>query len=288
MKIHGLKETSKQIAVYVMYRIRGSMIFRRICKPAIEFQRRRLHREYLQSEHHRKLQTIKNCHAGERCFIIGNGPSLNARDLEKIKDEYCFAANRIYEIFEQTSWRPTYYIAIDANFLAENYETMYSYPMQRMFIPYNVVRKKKPDERVIGICRDTHMSVNIWNDQTAYISEDMSDHFSEGYTVTFASIQMAIYMGFREIYLLGIDFNYSIVRDERGRIHRNENIEDYFSGKRYNITAFNYHSSLNSYKVAKKYCDQHGIKICNATRGGKLEVFERIDFDGLVSGENKA
>ena len=36
------------------------------------------------------------------------------------------------------------------------------------------------------------------------------------------------------------------------------------------------------YEVCDTYAKAHGIKIYNATRGGKLEVFERVDFDDLM------
>ena len=41
--------------------------------------------------------------------------------------------------------------------------------------------------------------------------------------------------------------------------------------------------NLLAYQAAREYADRHGIKIYNATRGGKLEVFERVDFDSLFS-----
>ena len=43
-----------------------------------------------------------------------------------------------------------------------------------------------------------------------------------------------------------------------------------------------------AFQSAKLYAENHGIKIYNATRGGKLEIFERADFDLLMNkGENK-
>lgn len=36
-----------------------------------------------------------------------------------------------------------------------------------------------------------------------------------------------------------------------------------------------------TFEKAREYADGHGIKIYNATRGGKLEVFERVNFDKL-------
>ena len=49
----------------------------------------------------RKLVALKKCCPGQRCFIVGNGPSLTIEDLEKIKNEFCFAANRIYTLYDK-------------------------------------------------------------------------------------------------------------------------------------------------------------------------------------------
>ena len=64
---------------------------------------------------YRRIRKFKNIHSGERCFIIGNGPSLNADDLDKLAEQgyVTFAFNRIYHIFDQTDWRPTYYMSQD-------------------------------------------------------------------------------------------------------------------------------------------------------------------------------
>ena len=59
------------------------------------------------------LKKYKNIHKGQRCFIIGTGPSLSVEDLEKLKGEITFGSNRIFEIYSQTDWRPTYYMNQD-------------------------------------------------------------------------------------------------------------------------------------------------------------------------------
>ena len=61
----------------------------------------------------RKLAALKDKHKGQRCFVIGNGPSLRISDLDRLKDEITFASNKIYLAFEETDWRPTYYTAVD-------------------------------------------------------------------------------------------------------------------------------------------------------------------------------
>lgn len=269
-----------------MKRLKDQPRIRCLFAPIMDIKKRLSHDRYLRSPDSWYLKTLKGIHAGKRCFIIGNGPSLRVEDLERLTGEFTFAANRIYEIFSQTKWRPTYYFAVDPEFLRDHLNKIKSYNLAHMFLaidekdacdyPVNKLTRIYFAEIGFKIYRQNH-----WNDFTSYISEDVSNHFSNGFTVTFEAIQMAIYMGFSEIYLLGVDFSYSTVYDAEGRAHVDGSVQDYFSGKTYSTSLQNFASNLHAYRMAREYCDNHGIRICNATRGGKLEVFERVDFDSL-------
>lgn len=262
-------------------RIREKRLVRIICKPWKDWQLKQLHRKYLKSGYGEELRKFKGLYEGKRCFIIGNGPSLTVRDLEQLKNEYTFAANRIYNMFTQTDWRPWSYVVIDPDFIRVEQENIIKVPCVNRFVSY----KKKIREteqhtyKVLEIAKE--FPINIGNDTTAYIAEDISDGISRGWTVTFSSIQLAIYMGFQEIYLIGVDFNYSTYLDAEGNIRHQDGVKDYFDGKKYEASCMNYAPTLYAYKTARTYCDAHGITIKNATRGGKLEVFERVDFDSL-------
>lgn len=279
-----------------MGRIQDIPQIRALFKPYLDCKRRKAHERYLRSPDSWYLKTLKGIHEGKRCFIIGNGPSLRSEDLDRLTGEYTFGANRIYEIFDQTKWRPSFYLLIDTvGDMQEIYRKAAQCDVGHMFIRLNIKDRKDeaksldfPVRKMTRVFFDIDgyftTYQNTWNDGTAYVSVDVSDHFSNGCTVTFNSIQLAIYMGFAEIYLLGVDFSYSIMRDAKGKVHRDESIQDYFTGKRYDATVFNYNGMLHAYEAAREYCDNHGIKIYNATRGGKLEVFERVEFDKIFGG----
>ena len=97
-----------------------------------------------------------------------------------------------------------------------------------------------------------------------------------GATVAFACLQLAVYMGFTEIYLLGIDCSY--LKNSSGNYFYTQDTKDSQEhGTDYMVLA---------YQSAKEYADTHGIKILNATRGGELEVFKRADFDTLFDKNN--
>lgn len=270
----------------IIRNIKNNPTIRGLCKRWMDAKQKREHERYLRSPDSWYLKTLKDIHKGERCFVIGNGPSLHSEDLDKLNGEWTFASNRIYEIFDQTSWRPSYYFAVDPVFLHENRKMLDAYNLHHMFL---AVDEKDTAGCAINKVTRIHFTEfyfkivkpEVWNDLTSYVSTDISDHFSNGYTVTFQSIQMAIYMGFSEIYLLGVDFNYSVIYDAEGNVHVDDNVTDYFSGKTYPSSLQNYESNLQAYNAAREYCDNHGIRIMNATRGGKLEAFERVDFDEL-------
>lgn len=271
------------------YAVKNNKIFRFAIKPLMDFYRLNRNRRYYKSDDSMIMQSLKGKHQEERCFIIGNGPSLTVEDLDKLGNEITFASNRIFNIFEKTKWRPTYYLAVDSDFIKYNYETIKNIHSEYIFLSniYQIPPNDK-SKNVVYINEYAKFPVNKWNDTSSFISEDVSKVFSIGYTVTFTAIQLALYMGFKEIYLLGVDFNYSVVRDSKGRVKKNDNIEDYFDGKKYRSSVLNYNSVLHAYEVANQYCRNHNAKIYNATRYGKLEVFEKVILENVIKkiGEN--
>jgi effector-binding domain-containing protein len=89
-------------------------------------------------------------------------------------------------------------------------------------------------------------------------------------------------MGFGEIHLLGVENNHSIMVRNDGTLIKNDNAS-HFSGD-YGKILFppRYDEVVKAYRSARDYAERHGIKIYNATRGGALEVFERVNFDEIA------
>ena len=95
---------------------------------------------------------------------------------------------------------------------------------------------------------------------------------------------MAAYLGAKEIYLLGVDHSYS----DNSIAEENHFIKNYYTDdekekyrEMYKSATFEIEKATKAYEAAEVYLRKHGFRIYNATRGGKLEVFERIDFDRL-------
>lgn len=267
----------------ILFKIRTNKIVRILVYPFINYRRISDKQKYKLTLDAMYIRTLKNTKKGKRCFIVGNGPSLTVEDLNKLKEEDTFAFNRIYYIFDKTEWRPTYYMCVDTGVLGMNLPEIEKLNLPNIILS-NIARYsvKTQTENIHYLYDYSKFKINRWGFDPPYISEDVSEHFCFCFTVTFDAIQLAIYMGYSEIYLLGVDHNYSVKVNAKGRITRDGSIKDYFDGlEKTAITAMNYEATTAAFKEAKIYCDSHGIVIRNATRGGKLEVFTRIDFDTL-------
>ena len=222
------------------------------------------------------LLKYKNLHKGKRCFIVATGPSLKIEDLETLEKhrEITISMNRIYNLFNKTTWRPNYYMIHDLKMIEDLRETIATMDLQTKFVSRE--SKEFWEQGDIRNCIGFNWSGFIEMGQKAFFSNKVDKCIYEGFTVTYACIQMAIYMGFKEIYLLGVDHKYSKDLYE-GKNH----FEGYDADKKVRLNAVYIEQNELSYKCAKEYAQKYGIKIFNATRGGKLEVFERVDFDSL-------
>lgn len=259
---------------------------RRIKAPVMNVVRLLRYCMFQFSSDHKDLKALKNKYAGERCFIVGNGPSLTTDDLEALKNEHCFAFNRIYETFDKTSWRPEFYMVLDNDVMRTVAKNMDKLDSKYKFL--NVMATTmgvKKSDGVIFFCSFGPYKVKEFNYVKEKISEDVSKYISLNYSVTGAAVEMAIYLGFKEIVFVGMDHNYSRYIDKDGIGHCDDSVTDYSLMTKHDFVYFIYKDALEScFKCYRKYCEEHGIKIVNATRGGKLEVFERTDLDGYIGG----
>ena len=228
---------------------------------------------------------LKDIHKGERCFVIGNGPSLTAADLSLLKDEYTFAANRIFYIFDKTEWRPTYFGAQDWAVIVDimPHLTSISKQCKKMFLIGDCY-KNAPEE----LTQNKDVLFFCAQYVAAHKERLFSDHIEQwvsgGGSITYACIQIAAYMGFSEIYLIGVDHNYSTAAFSNIQMGSSDVKANYFEGMpaTLKVTKPNPDNATLSFMRAKEYGDAHDIKIINATRGGKLEVFPRMTLEEVL------
>ena len=239
---------------------------------------------YRFSKSAKEISKLQNKYSGQRCFIIGNGPSLSLEDLSILKNHITFASNRIFDVFENTDWRPTFYLTMDRKVITEYYDSIKKLNIKYKFITLlSIMNRAKRADGFTFLYIYGKYRINDCSYEKKGHSRDISKYISTAYTVSATAIELALYMGFTEIVLVGIDHSYSHTIDRNKIINENNSINNY------NIT--NAHKRMviipidameSCYKYFEEYTRKTGCaKIYNATRGGKLEVFERVDFDSL-------
>lgn len=255
------------------------------------------------------MKHFRNEHVGKRAFVLGNGPSLSKTPLEYLGDEISFSSNGIDLIFNRTNWRPTVYSCIDSVVMIDRLEEIRSMiselPNTHFFFPKDLFEDSVP-QKSIDVKRLFRPSSNTTffnsvpyqltdNAFTAF-SPDLEDYLVHSTTVSITLIQLAALMGCNPIYLIGCDTDYTIptnaieLNPEADRIDKlltldADNDPNHFDpayfgkGKKWHTP--NPHLMIQQYEKVKEACDHRGFQIYNATNGGKLEVFPRVDYTSL-------
>lgn len=226
----------------------------------------------------KKIETLKGIHKGKRCFIVGNGPSLSVDQLNKIKNEGSFGANRIYKMFDKSEWKPTFYVIQDPyDYTAKDIYEKINVPY--LFVSDYYWRKRGMSNRN-AICY--HINRKLRQSEVIPFSEDVSSYIQAAATVSYTMIQLAVYFGYEEIYLIGMDHNYATVTDDKGKVIKVNNVKNHaFEDENPKEVVANIDYMESAYIAAKNYCEENNVIIRNATIGGSLEVFERINFNDL-------
>jgi hypothetical protein len=236
------------------------------------------------------LAPLYGRYSGKRCFIIGNGPSLNKIDMSRLENEVTFGVNSIFLMTQTNGFRPTFYVVEDNLVFKENQDAIDRYTGVTKILPTQYA------ERLA--CRDDcfvfDMETSFYNRTNKRLfgvpQFNQSDRpkFFCGQSVTYINMQLAYYLGFTEVILIGMDFSYQKPpsHDQSGNhIHShgddpNHFHKDYFgAGKTWKDPRLG--RVLRSYMRAKFEYESTGRSIVNATPGGELELFPRVAFDSL-------
>ena len=229
------------------------------------------------------LNAIRNRYQGQRCFVLGNGPSLSISDLELLKNEVTFAANKIYLCFDQTDWRPTFY-SVEDLLVAQN--------CREEILALDGSTKIFPHHMLPFLPRQANHNYVRWlppaDNRSPFreFSTDLTKGVCWGSTITYSMLQMAVHMGFRDIYILGLDHSYVEPKTKQDGALISEGEVNHFHPD-YRKPGEKWHYPVldrleNSYQFAKDFCDSIGVSIFNASRFSKLEVFPRADLDEVL------
>lgn len=233
-----------------------------------------------------KWRDLKDKYKGKRVFVVGAGPSINHMPLYYLKDEYTICFNRINLLFERINWLPDFYLVTDDLKVKEI---------------YNDINNEILDKVKYAFFPDLHPSnVNFkkyikQRENILWLNTDSPDYTIDlpklgiNKTVTNGALQIMTYLGFSEIYMIGVDMAFSnreIDKKDKRNWKSNKNDDSNHFDPRYDGKGFNFRNPtledmLNYCNKGKVFFDQLDVKIYNATYGGNLDAYTRINFESL-------
>lgn len=217
------------------------------------------------------LRQFKDLHAGKRCVIIGNGPSLRNTDLSLLRDEYTFGLNRIYMMFEELGWQTSFHVVIN-RYVVEQCVDEFKEIEAPLFTTRQNLRylRGAPDtaylDRIIG----------------PWFSRDVTHGVWEGHTVTYVAMQLAYYMGFSEVILVGVDHRFAVSGKPNQLVESAGPDASHFD-PRYFAKGFKWQlpdldNSEVSYRLAREAFKESGRSIIDCTVDGALTVFPKLSL----------
>jgi len=234
------------------------------------------------SESREKLLKYKNKYEGERCFVIANGPSLKKTDLSKLSDEYCIIMNRFYENIDSLNKDKVFLAVMD-----------YKIQIKQFFADLNKVD-------IPFFANWEGRNLLIERDNLAYLFASFKPQFSMdptqsiwgGHSVTYTCLQLAFWMGFKEVILIGKDHSYkeqgrpgeTIVSDGKEDNHFKTGY--YKEGMKWKIP--DYKGEELAYSMARTAFEQSGRSIKDATIGGQLDIFQKVDYNSLFKNNEES
>jgi len=234
----------------------------------------------LRRESIRRLAALKDRYRGERCFIIGNGPSLKHTDVSKLRDEYTFGMNRVYLAFEEWGFSTTFLVSVNSlvieqcaeDFRALQIPSFFSWRSRRFLLPAPA-----------SFLSAFHFLHTTYTGPT--FATDARRRLWEGATVTYVCLQLAYHMGFETAILIGVDHSFSTQGKPNTTVVSQGDDPNHFAanyfGKGFRWQLPDLDTSERAYWMAKHAYERAGRRVLDATIGGKLQVFPKVDYRDL-------
>lgn len=236
----------------------------------------------------KKNLKLKGKHNGQRCFIVLNGPSIKQYDLSKIATEIVFCSNYFYKGEYVDIVKPDYYCVTDSAYFSKGNEQHLEKTLQKCAYSNFLFNIKYLD------IRQGHNEKNIYVTYAKHIPHALSirndiSRMSSGFTnIALYAINIAIYMGIKEIYLLGLDFNW-----ERGgfvHFYPDSDIEkraktefEKSSEKKSACGDYWYYTQAQyQFYYMQNYAQKRGVSIFNLNPESSVRAFPFGDYKKIV------
>lgn len=238
---------------------------------------------------------LKGAYEGRRVFVVGNGPSLGRVDLTLLAGEVVFAVNGFARHPILDIWQPTILSLLDPLYyshpeaVSREMDFMLGrMPKTRFFVP---LAGHGVFEATLGFPSDRTFYAHLLSDISFHeqFALDLTRGIPGAYNVILFSLMLALYSGASEIITIGLDHDYLASPREERRFAANYQ-EGIAKERVQHITELSYlqlitmmRMMFQGYEILRGLARSRGQHIRNATPGGYLDVFTRVDYNALFA-----
>lgn len=243
-------------------------------------------------------QAFKNKHMGRRCFVIGNGPSLNKQDLSLLSNEITIVMNLFYKHLIVEKWVPNYYCFADPNLFevsthAENfYQNLRQKIHSSKFLVPVYAKNFIENQKLLPVDQTYYAAFRGTLNNGLNYNIDLTESIPGVQSTSQLAIMWALYMGCSPIYLIGLDHDWLSYRAKLPHFYNNPTIGNGLKAEGV-LNKHYYKDKLQSilwlwkgYETLLKIAASKNISIINATEGGFLDVFERREYKSIFLSPN--
>jgi hypothetical protein len=209
-----------------------------------------------------------NRHIGQKAVIIGNGPSVDTFELERLGNCITFAMNRFHLCYSATSFRPNYTVVVDNQMLADFGHEIVKNSVKPIFVSNYSLSKKTKESYFIPL-----LNVN----QFQFRSLHLSKYLHSGDSVVITAIQLAWLMGIKEIFLYGVDhrFDFNKTCKETGKVTGGSNhfIPNYRGGKAWYPPKIDVIEE--AFSACQEFIENQGGELINLTPNTSLDCVKK-------------
>jgi hypothetical protein len=226
-----------------------------------------------------RLTEWKDKCKGQRGVIIGNGPSLNQTDLSKLRNEFTFGLNRIYLMFPNLGFQTSCLVSVNDLVVEQSLVEMMGLSIPKFF-SWRTRRFFSPASTAADLPVFLYTTY-----ESPKFATDARGRLWEGATVTNVALQLAYHMGFKQVILIGVDHNFASKGQANKTVVSEGDDPNHFSpgyfGKGFRWQLPDLDTSEVGYQMAREAYEKHGREVLDATIGGKLTVFRKVDYNSL-------
>ncbi len=223
----------------------------------------------------KSIKRFYNIHKDEKLILICNGPSLNKINFDIFENQIIMGLNKIFLGFHKFNLYPKYYLATNKKVIQSSIKEIDD---------LNCIKFTPTHSKDILKNGPLNYFLNISTKENFFL--DITKGVNEGYTVTYVGLQLAYFMGFSKVVLIGLDHKYSFKGEPNQESYMKGNDPNHFDPSYFKNQSWDNPDLENSekyFKIANEIFKKDNREIIDSTVNGDCNVFPKMELEEVIN-----